>query len=124
MRMAVTFSMTEMGAGMSLNWLEQFLKMVLTTLSSYHELRKLPFMFQDSLCRKWVTKHLISVPTPLEGYCAAAYLENRKEGSNPKSARLVTFKAPVWRGATGAPCAAERLHEKSEGVLADNTFDK
>ena len=32
------------------------------------------------------------------------------------------MRAPGLRGATGAPCAARRIQEESEGVLADGTF--
>ena len=34
------------------------------------------------------------------------------------------LRAPSRKGATGAQCAAGRLQEKSEGVLADGIFDE
>ena len=40
----------------------------------------------------------------------------------PKRAHLVTLKAPGRKGTTGAQCAAWRLREISDGVLADGTL--
>ena len=54
---------------------------------------------------------------------SASNLQNRQEWDNPKSAQLVTLRAPGRKGATGAWWAAGRLQEKSGGVLADGTFD-
>ena len=56
-------------------------------------------------------------------HCGSGVFRKFK-GDNPKRGHLVTLRVPGRKGPTGAQCAAGRLQEKPEGVLADGAFDK
>ena len=60
----------------------------------------------------------------MQGRGVHTYSKNRQGGTTPKRVQPVILRVPVPKGGTGAQCAAGRLQEKAEGVLADGTFDE